>query len=283
MWRKVAQLCLTLCDPMWPHGILQARILEWVAFPFSRRSSQPRDRTQVSRIAGEFFTSWATSIQCSSWYNRHLNYIHPFLSSLVHWFPRCLCSILPSLNNVQFTLIHGPNIPGFYQYYSLLHHTLFFTTRHIHSWSPSCITALSWQKGLCNSMNFWATPSRDTQDRWVIRKSSDKMWSTGEGKGSPLQYSCLENPMDSMKTQKDMRMEDKVPELDGVQYATGEEWRAITNRSRKKEVTGPKREWCTAVNMSGGLSKVTWEDWLIKAFYLFIYFLYLEASYFTLL
>ena len=56
---KVAQLCLTLCDPMdyRAHGILQARILEWVAVPFSRGSSQPRDRTQVSRIAGTFFTS----------------------------------------------------------------------------------------------------------------------------------------------------------------------------------------------------------------------------------
>ena len=59
---KVTQLCPTLCDPMdyTVHGILQARILEWVAFPFSRRSSQSRDRTQVSHIAGRFFTSWAT-------------------------------------------------------------------------------------------------------------------------------------------------------------------------------------------------------------------------------
>ena len=59
---KVAQLCLTLCDPMdyAVHGILQARVLEWVAFPFSGASSQLRDRTQVSCIAGGFFTSWAT-------------------------------------------------------------------------------------------------------------------------------------------------------------------------------------------------------------------------------
>ena len=59
---KVAQLCPTLCDPMdyIVHGILQARILEWVAFPFSRGSSQPRDQTQVSCSAGRFFTSWAT-------------------------------------------------------------------------------------------------------------------------------------------------------------------------------------------------------------------------------
>ena len=59
---KVAQLCPTLCDSMdyIVHGILQARILEWVAFPFCRGSSQPRNWTQVSRIAGGFFTGWAT-------------------------------------------------------------------------------------------------------------------------------------------------------------------------------------------------------------------------------
>ena len=58
---KVAQLCWTLCDltDYTVHGILQARILEWVAFPFSRGSSQPRDWTQVSCIAGGFFTNWA--------------------------------------------------------------------------------------------------------------------------------------------------------------------------------------------------------------------------------
>ena len=56
---KVNQSCLTLCDPMGytVQGILQARILEWVAIPFSRGSSQPRDRTQVSRTAGRFFAS----------------------------------------------------------------------------------------------------------------------------------------------------------------------------------------------------------------------------------
>ena len=59
---KVTQSCLTLCNPMdyTVHWILQTRILEWVAFPFSRRSSQPRDQTQVCFIAGGFFTSWAT-------------------------------------------------------------------------------------------------------------------------------------------------------------------------------------------------------------------------------
>ena len=55
---KVAQSCPTLCNIV--HGILQARILEWVAFPFSKGSSQPRDQIQVSHIVGRFFTSWAT-------------------------------------------------------------------------------------------------------------------------------------------------------------------------------------------------------------------------------
>ena len=61
-WMKFAQSCPTLCDPMHHavHGILQARILEWVALPFSRGSFQPRDRTQVSHIVGGFFTNWAT-------------------------------------------------------------------------------------------------------------------------------------------------------------------------------------------------------------------------------
>ena len=66
---KVAQSCPTLCNPMdcIVHGILQARILEWVAFPFSRVSSQPRDRTQVSLIESGFFTSWATKEAQEYW------------------------------------------------------------------------------------------------------------------------------------------------------------------------------------------------------------------------
>ena len=63
------------------------------------------------------------------------------------------------------------------------------------------------------------------------------MWSTGEGNGEPLQYSCLQNPMNSMKRQKDMTLKDELPMLVGAQYATGEEQR---NRSRKNEDTEPK-------------------------------------------
>ena len=68
---KVAQSCLSLSDPMdcTVYGILQARMLEWVAVPFSRGSSQPRDWTQVSHIAGRFFTIWATREDLKSWMN----------------------------------------------------------------------------------------------------------------------------------------------------------------------------------------------------------------------
>ena len=76
-----------------------------------------------------------------------------------------------------------------------------------------------------------------TQDRRVIVESSDKTWSTGQGNGKPLQYSCLENPMDSMKRQKDRTLKDELPRWVGAQYATGEEWR---NNSRKKEEMEPK-------------------------------------------
>ena len=68
-------------------------------------------------------------------------------------------------------------------------------------------------------------------------ESSEKTWSTGGRNGKPLQYSCLENPMNSMKRQKDRTLKDELPRLVGAQYATGEEWR---NNSRKTEETEAK-------------------------------------------
>ena len=68
-------------------------------------------------------------------------------------------------------------------------------------------------------------------------ESSDKTWSTGEGNGKPLQYSCLENPMNSIKRQKDMTLKDELLRLVDAQYATGEEWR---NNSSKNEDIEPK-------------------------------------------
>ena len=64
-------------------------------------------------------------------------------------------------------------------------------------------------------------------------ESSDKMWSTGEGNGKPLQYSCLENPMNSMKRQKDMTLKDEHPKSVGAQYATGEEWRNSSKKMKR--------------------------------------------------
>ena len=77
--------------------------------------------------------------------------------------------------------------------------------------------------------------SRATQDGWVMVESSDKMWSTREENGKPLQHSCLENPMNSMKRQKDMTLKDEVPRLVGAQYATGEEQRNSSRRNEEAE------------------------------------------------
>ena len=75
-------------------------------------------------------------------------------------------------------------------------------------------------------------PSGATQDEWVMVERSDRTWSTGEGNGKPLQYSCLENPMNSMKRQNDRILKEELPRLVGAQYATGDQWR---NNSRKNE------------------------------------------------
>ena len=85
-------------------------------------------------------------------------------------------------------------------------------------------------------------------------ESSEKMWSTGEGKGKPLQYSCLENPMNSMKRQKDRTLKDECPRSVGAQYATGEEWR---NNSRKNEGMEPKQKQHPVVDVTGDGSKVS--------------------------
>ena len=84
-------------------------------------------------------------------------------------------------------------------------------------------------------------------------ESSDKTWSTGERNGKPLQYSCLENPMNSMKRQKDRTLKAELPRSIGAQYATGEEWR---NNSRKNEEMEPKWKQHLIVDVTGDGSKV---------------------------
>ena len=84
-------------------------------------------------------------------------------------------------------------------------------------------------------------------------ESSDKMWSTGEGNGKPLQYSCLENPMNSMKRQKDRTLKDELSRSVDAQNATGDQWR---NNFRKNEEMEPKQKQHPVVDMTGDGSKV---------------------------
>ena len=79
------------------------------------------------------------------------------------------------------------------------------------------------------------------------------MWSTGEGNGKPLEYSYLENPMNSMKRQKDRTLKDELPTSVGAKYATGEEWR---NNSRKNEEMEPKQKQDPVADVTGDGSKV---------------------------
>ena len=83
------------------------------------------------------------------------------------------------------------------------------------NWSPvhPQFTALSWWRDLSNLMKLWTTLCRATEDGWVIGKSSDRACSTGRGNHNPPQYSCSKNPMNSVKKQKDMTMEDDPPSL----------------------------------------------------------------------
>ena len=108
------------------------------------------------------------------------------------------------------------------------------------------ITALS------NSMKLSHAPEA-TQDGRVMVERSDRMWSTGEGNGKPLQYSCLENPMNSTKRQNDGILKEKLPRSVGAQYATGDQWR---NNSRKNEGMEPKQQQYPVVDVTGDRSKV---------------------------
>ena len=95
-----------------------------------------------------------------------------------------------------------------------------------------------------------------TQDAWVMVESSDKTWSPGEGNGKPLQYSCLENPMNSMKRQNDRILKEELPRSvddTGDQYATGDQWR---NNSRKNEGMESKQKQYPDEDVTGDRSKV---------------------------
>ena len=96
-------------------------------------------------------------------------------------------------------------------------------------------------------------PCGATQDGRVMVERSDIMWSTGEGNGKPLQYSCLENPMNSMKRQNDRILKEELPTSVGAQYATGDQGR---NNSRMTEETERKQKQHPVVDVPGDRSKV---------------------------
>ena len=96
-------------------------------------------------------------------------------------------------------------------------------------------------------------PCGATQHGWVMVEKSNRMWSTGEGNGKLLQYSCLENPMNSMRRQNARILKEELPRSVGAQYATGHQWR---NNSRKNERMEPKQKQYTVVDGTGDRRKV---------------------------
>ena len=96
-------------------------------------------------------------------------------------------------------------------------------------------------------------PFGTTQDGQVMVEKSDRMWSTGEGNGKPLQYSCLENPMNSRKRQNDRLLKEELPRSVGAQYASEDQWR---NNSRKNEGIEPKQKQYPVMDVTGDRSKV---------------------------
>ena len=83
-------------------------------------------------------------------------------------------------------------------------------------------------------------------------EKTDRMWSTGEGNGKPLQYSCLENPMSSMKRKNDRILKEELPRLVDAKYATGDQWR---NNSRKNEEMEPTQKHYPVEDVTGDRSK----------------------------
>ena len=96
-------------------------------------------------------------------------------------------------------------------------------------------------------------PCGATQGSLVMMERADRMWSTGEGNGKPLRYSCLEKPMNSVKRQKDRTLKEELPRSVGAQYATGDQWR---NNSRKNEEMEPKQKHHPVVDGTGDRSKI---------------------------
>ena len=147
---------------------------------------------------------WVTSLHFTS-NSREGTQLHP---STENWI-KDLLSMAPPIRT-------RPSIPS-QCHQEAFKSLLSFSIRGQTDWKPQ-----SQKTALSNSMKLWAMLCRATQVGCVMVKSSDKMWSTGEGNGKPLKCFCLENPMNSMKRQKDRTLKDELPRLVGAQYATGD-------------------------------------------------------------
>ena len=124
--------------------------------------------------------------------------------------------------------------------------------RHTNHNHRKLVNLITWTTALSNSMKL-SQAHGATQDGQVMVERSDRVWSTREGNGKPFQYSCLENPMNSMKRQNDRILKEELPRLEGAQYATGDQWR---NNSRKNEGMEPKQKQYPVVDVTGDRSKV---------------------------
>ena len=110
---------------------------------------------------------------------------------------------------------------------------------------------ITWATALSNSMTL-SHVMRGHPRQMVMVERSDRMWSAGEGNGKPLQYSCTEKPMNSMKRQKDTALKDELTRSVGAQCITGDKWR---NNSRKNEEMEPKQKQHPVVDVTGDGSK----------------------------
>ena len=128
---------------------------------------------------------------------------------LLQSLPPCTLMVIWELIPQEF---QANLLPYFQIHFFLVTFSPVTLTKQILCWeSPSWIITLSWWRSFRNSMKLWAMPRRVTKDGQVTVKSSDEMWSTGGGNGKPFQFSCHENPMNSMERQKDTTPEHERP------------------------------------------------------------------------
>ena len=135
------------------------------------------------------------------------------IKSTENWIKLLLSMAPPTRTRPSFPLSQSFPSGSF-----LMTHVYQFEGRQNENHSHRKLTKLiTWITALCNSTKLWAMQCRATQDGWVMVESFDKTWSTGEGNGKPLRYSCFENPMNSMKRQIGRTLKDQLPRLVGTQ------------------------------------------------------------------